>query len=390
MNKIMELEYPMRYLCATCLLFLAVGASAQKRFVYVNTQTQPNTINAFEINTDGSLTPLASSPFSTGGVGAEGPIESMAIVHTTSGSILYAANGGDPSVSAFTINPGTGNITPINGSPFLLNDSTGTYDLAASPNHRFLFVTNEAGTAIHVFAIAASNGGLNEIAGSPFPASANISGLFVTANGKFLLAAGQTNDAVEVFTIAADGALAQIPGSPFAANNSVSDVRSNCAGNRVFTADNGSDLIDAYTMSFTGALTPVPGSPFYNGATGGGPNSFDLALSPNGKFLFTTDSFSTGVTPFAVAANGALTPVPGSPFLTNSWLGGTAITAKGDFLYSIDFASGNVVGNAIHPDGTLTAIPGSPFGPGANSLGGEVNSVITFPPPVCPTVASTP
>jgi len=96
----------MRYLCATCLLFLVVEASAQKRFVYVNNQTQPNTINAFEINTDGSLTPLVNSPFATGGVGAEGPIESMAIVHTASGSILYAANGGDPSVSAFTINPG--------------------------------------------------------------------------------------------------------------------------------------------------------------------------------------------------------------------------------------------------------------------------------------------
>ena len=60
-----------------------------------------------------------------------------------------------------------------------------------------------------------------------------------------------------------------------------------------------------------------------------------------------------------------------------------------DFPRAIDFASGNVVGNAIHPDGTLTAIPGSPFGPGANSTGGEVNSVITFPPPACPTVAST-
>ncbi len=155
----------MRYLCAACLLFLAVGASAQKRFVYVNNQTQPNTINAFEIKSNGSLTPLANSPFSTGGVGAEGPIESMAVIHTTSGSILYAANGGDPSVSAFTINPGTGNIAPINGSPFLLNDSTGTFDMAASPGHHFLFVTNEAGTVIHVLAIAPNTGALKEIAG---------------------------------------------------------------------------------------------------------------------------------------------------------------------------------------------------------------------------------
>ncbi len=380
----------MRYLCATCLLFLAVGASAEKRFVYVNNQTQPNTINAWEITANGSLTPLAGSPFSTDGVGAEGPLESMAIVPITSAHILYAANGGDPSVSAFTINPGTGNITPINGSPFLLNDSSGTYDMAASPSHHFLFVTNEAGTVIHVLAIATNTGTLKEIAGSPFAAGANISGLYVTANGKYLLASGQSNNAVEVFAIATSGAIEQVPGSPFAANNSVSDVRSNCASNRVFTADNGSDLIDAYAMSPVGALTPVRGSPFYNGATGSGPNSFDLTLSPNGKFLFTTDSFSTGATSFAIAADGALTQVAGSPFLTSSWLGGTTITAKGDFLYSVDFASGNVVGQVVHPDGTLTAIPGSPFGPGASSTGGEVNSVITFPPPVCPAIAASP
>ncbi len=143
-------------------------------------------------------------------------------------------------------------------------------------------------------------------------------------------------------------------------------------------------------MSSTGALTPVPGSPFYNGATGSGPNSFDLALSPNNKFLFTTDSFSTDITSFAVAADGALAQVAGSPFYTSGWLGGTAITAKGDFLYSVSFADGTLDGHAIHADGTLTAVPGTPFGPGQISTGGEANSVITFPSPVCPAVTTTP
>jgi 6-phosphogluconolactonase (cycloisomerase 2 family) len=371
---------------ACLLLFLATPAFTQDRFVYLNNQTQPNTISAWQIGANGALTSLATSPISTGAVGAQGPIESMAIVRTNSGPILYAANGGDPSVSALAINTSTGDLTPVAGSPFALDDSSGTWDIAASPNRRFLYATNEADTTVHVFAIAAHTGALTEISGSPFDAGANLSGLHVTANSKFLLAAANSINAVQVFAIASSGAITQVAGSPFPANSSVSDVRSNCAANRVFTADNGSDLIDAYAMSPNGALIPVPGSPFYNGATGNGPNSFDLALAPNGKFLFTTDSFSGGITSFAIAPNGALSQVNGSPFITSSWLGGTAITGRGDLLYSVNFADGSIEAEAIHPDGTLTGIGG--FSGGQPSYGGEPNSVITYPPPACPTVTS--
>lgn len=370
----------MKSLAVASLLFLAVSASAQKRFVYLNNQSQPNTVTAFEVNSNGTLTQLTNSPFSTGGMGAEGPIESMAIVPTMSGPILYAANGGDPSISALTVDPKTGDLTPIAGSPFLINDSSGTYDMAASPNRRFLFATNEASTSIHVYAVSPRTGSLTEVAGSPFPTAANISGLYVTANGKFLLAAGNSIDAVEVFAIASSGAITQVTGSPFAANSSVSDVRSNCASDRVFAADNGSDLIDAYTMSSDGALTPVHGSPFYNGATGNGPDSFDLAIAPNGRFLFTSDSFSGDVTSFSIAPNGALSQ-NGALLYTAGFLGGTTITERGDLLYVVDFTSGSVDAAAIAPNGTLTSL--GAFSGGQISPGGEANSVIAYPPESC-------
>jgi 6-phosphogluconolactonase (cycloisomerase 2 family) len=376
----------MKYLSAVCLLLLAIAAGAEDRFVYLNNQAQPNTITAFQINSDGSLTQLADSPFATGGQGYQGPVESMAIVHTQAGPILYAANGGDPSIAAFTISPDNGNLTPIDGSPFFVNDSSGTYSIAASPGGRFLFVTNQAATVIHVFGVSSGTGMIHEIVGSPFAAAANISGLWVTANGRFLLAGDQSASAVQVFAINSSGSISQVPGSPFAANATVSDVRGNCASDRVFTADNGSDLIDAYSMSANGNLTPVPGSPFSNGAAGSGPNSFDLAISPNGRFLFTTDSFAGDVTSFAIEHDGALAPVNGSPIYTGGSLGGAAITAKGDLLYDVDFSSASVGAIAVHPDGILTRI-GSYSG-GQISFDGEANSVITYPAPICPTAST--
>lgn len=384
----------MRFSIVASLLLIAASSIAQtttaahNRFVYVNNQSQPNTISAYQIGSGGALTQLTSSPISTGGNGAQGPIESMAFAVTHAGSILFAANGGDPSISAFIVNQHTGTLEPIAGSPFAVNDSVGagTYDMAASPDNRFLFVANESNTSIHAYAIAPATGSLTEIEGSPFNADANLSGLWVTANRKFLLAASNSSNSIEVFAIASSGSIAQVPGSPFAANNVVSDVRSNCASDRVFDADNGSDLIDAYAMSSNGTLTPVPGSPFYNGATGNGPNSFDLAIASGGRFLYTSDSFADGFSSFGIAADGVLSLVNGSPFGTAGALGGMTITDRGDYLYSVAFQSADVVAEAVQSNGTLTFV-GS-YVDGQISGGGEPNSVIAYPPPACPSVAA--
>lgn len=380
----------MKAFVVACLFSLVAYASAENRFVYVNNQSAPNTITAYRINFDGSLTQLTNSPFATGGtggggaVGGGGPIETMAAVETGRVRYLYAANGGDGTISVLTIDPETGSLQPIAGSPFSANDSPGVYSLAASPDHRFLFITNQDTTEIHVFTIAGDTGALLEIAGSPFQANANLADLKVTANNQFLIAAGNSNSAVEVFRIARSGELSEVPGSPFAASGEVMEVDSNCASSRVFAVSNTTALVDAYSLSASGSLTPVPGSPFQNGASGLGSNSFGLALSPDNRFLFTADSFTTEVTSFSVARNGVLSQVPGSPFATTDWLGGMAVTRKGDFLYSIGFATGNVDGRRIGLDGTLTPVPGTPFVTGVlNTEDGEINSIVTSPAPTC-------
>lgn len=112
-------------------LLIAASAFAQHQFVYTNdnaspaTTGAPNTVSAFRANSDGSLTLLAGSPFATGGNGSNGgsiSADDIAIVPRTSSlSLLYAVNQGDGTISAFTINPGTGNLTLLAGSPFLID-----------------------------------------------------------------------------------------------------------------------------------------------------------------------------------------------------------------------------------------------------------------------------
>lgn len=67
-------------------------------------------------------------------------------------------------------------------------------------------------------------------------------------------------------------------------------------------------MIDAST----GALSPVPGSPFATDTL-----SVEVAVDPSGKFVYVAngDPPANNISAFAIdPSTGALTPVPGSPF----------------------------------------------------------------------------
>jgi 6-phosphogluconolactonase len=383
----------MKYFWPACLALLVTSSAvAQNQFVYsdnnVSTginQNPVNSVSAFKIESDGSLTQIKGSPYRTGGAGGGNSIdpEEIAVATQNTANFLYAANNGSGTISAYAINPVAGSLARVSGSPFLADGAPGgDYSLAASPNGKFLFAAADTATDIHIYSIA-SNGSLSEIAGSPFPTGANAEGLKVTPNGKFLLVGENSLNAVGVYNIAASGALTAVAGSPFPTSASPFDLDVNCGGNLVFVIDNGSyngsySIIDVYNMSSDGSLTPVAGEPFYNGTSSvnGG-----LALSPNGKFLFVTDTFSTDISSIAVSSNGALSQVPGSPFATSDWTGGIAVSRTGKFVYSALFTVAEIDGRVVDSTGALTPVPGTPFSTGQAQTG--VPTVIAFPPRTC-------
>jgi len=164
-------------------LLLTSAAVAQNQFVYSNnnvstgTNQKPvNTVSAFKIDADGSLTQIKGSPYATGGTGGGSNIDPEEIAIATQGTanFLYAANDGSGTISAYAINPVGGSLARVHGSPFLADGAPGgDYSLAVSPNGKFLFATAETTTVIHIYSIA-SNGALSEIAGSPFPTGATL------------------------------------------------------------------------------------------------------------------------------------------------------------------------------------------------------------------------
>jgi 6-phosphogluconolactonase len=138
-----------------------VNPSAINPAPYAST---PGNISAFSIDSiTGELTPVAGSPF-TSVVGSMGP---TAITVDPSGSLVYATTPGSSySVWCFTIDQSSGQLAPVMNSPFSV--SAGGQFVLIDPIGEFLYIGNEAGTAIAGYTFDEANGALTVLDNSPY------------------------------------------------------------------------------------------------------------------------------------------------------------------------------------------------------------------------------
>lgn len=115
-------------------------------------------------------------------------------------------------------------------------------------------------------------------------------------------------------------ALAPVAGSPFAGFLSPNSVTVDPSGKFAYVAKRDAANVAAFTIEASGALTAVPGSPYL---TGQGP--FSVIVDSSG-FASTANQISNTVSTFRIdATNGALTP-SGTPIPTGRGPVSLAIT----------------------------------------------------------------
>jgi 6-phosphogluconolactonase (cycloisomerase 2 family) len=227
---------------------------------------------------------------------------------------LFVANQGSSNVSAYVVDPGTGGLSTVGGSPgspFLISPASHPAALAVSPKGDFLFVANGTEGTVAVFGIA-SNGVLTQV-GAPVSlgAGATPGGIAVEHSGRFLYVTDSTHNVVLGLAIQSGGALTAINGSPFAAGAAPTGLGVDPQGAFLFAANSGSNSVSAYVIDSTsGALGAVSGSPFPTG--GVGPSA--VAVDANTSVVYVTDQTSHDIAAFGIASNGVLKAVAGSPF----------------------------------------------------------------------------
>jgi 6-phosphogluconolactonase len=131
--------------------FRAVIMSPSGKFLYVNDLTLGR-IFAYTIGPEGTLSAVAGSPFT---------------LPAAAGSFLYVVNYPDGPVDGFRVDPDTGALTLVPGSPFPASEFAGS--ATADATGKFLYVSDYSNSMIYGFTIDSGTGLLTSVPGSPFP-----------------------------------------------------------------------------------------------------------------------------------------------------------------------------------------------------------------------------
>lgn len=271
-------------------------------------------------------------------------------------SYVYAT-GLSGQIAAFPVDAATGAL----GTPSTSAGPSASLGIAAINNTLLYASESESNGSIDAWTIDQNTGALSSVPGSPFTlgAFALPSGLVAAGGvGPFLYVADVAK--IDAFEVESTGMLVAVPGSPFAAG--IDLYLTVDPGDRfLFAANDGppASILGFSIDPGSGALTPVPGASFPVSSSETSPIQLgQIVVDVTGKFVYVPLTFSNEVVAFSIAASGALTAVPGSPFSagTNPL---SMATAK-DFLY-VSNAMG-ISGFSIDgSNGTLTPLAGSPF-----------------------------
>jgi len=292
----------------------AITGSPDRRHVYVVNQVS-NNISEFAVNaTSGALTAIPGSPVAAG-------TDPQALAFDPSGAYLYVANNGSNDLSAYAVNASTGALAPLPIATY----ATGTGPTAVSVDStgKFVFVVNNGGSDdISAFAITTGTGELTPVAGSPFDAggippvgmvfvdSAGLYGLFVTTFDIFLGSG--------LVTFSADhdtGALTALRSPAVTVDHYIATDRN---GGCLYVTTGG-DVV-GYAILDTDLFT-VSGFPIPAGT-----NAYSVTVDPSNQFLYVGNDGAGTVSGYVISESAhdsdprhcELIAIPGSPFTAGS------------------------------------------------------------------------
>lgn len=339
------------------------------QFLYAITTNATSTtgaIHEFHIDANGALTPLAGSP-----VTLPGAAETIAA--DPLGRFVFVVAGA--SIVGFPIDANTGALGASFSVPWTAAVSNAR--LVVHPSGKFLFVEGipappflPADFEITTYTIAAAPAGLQ--IGTSLKISPNFFGLAVNPGGTFLYATtlqagaiGPEPGITQMSIDAVTGALTPVgPVGRSADVVSAEELLVHPNGKFLYVGEN-SPSVSAFSLDANGAATLTVRSglsvcnvtPDFGG---------QLAISPRGDLLFQATSQPNCIVTYRVdQATGALTFVSSSPNLGiapgQDGAPGIVVDGSGAFVYAADAGTNTIVSFAIAPNGALTPLASSPF-----------------------------
>src|SRR2546429_1497618 len=331
--------------------------------VYVNDNTAVvNTIAAFDRHADGTLTPLAGSPFAAGGAGTGTGIGSQGALQLSGdGRYLLAVDAGSNEIRVLRTKP-DGGLTQAEGSPVA---SGGSEPVSLAVHDKLVYVANAGDGASNYTGFELNSGGhLRPLSGSTVsvPDGSGLGDVLFNGDGTRLVGLRVTTSLIDSFAVGTSGLLTAAAGSPFAAQGPGpfgSEFRptdptqlfvSNAHGGP------GNGTISAFSDGSDGTLTSIGSSPFPDFQTA----PCWVEISHDGQFLFTVNTASNSISRYAIAGDGSLSLL-GSTSLGSANVGAedARLGPNGGTLWVVDTGARAVSAFAVN-GGNLTQLPSSP------------------------------
>lgn len=305
---------------------------------------------------------------------------------TLTARFVYVVNGSGNSISAYSIDPASGVLGVVNGSPFAT--AAGPSAITVDRDAGYAYVARQGTNSVVAYAIDITSGALSTVSGVSGSTGQRPTALMIDQASHFLFAANGNSGTVSIlFVNPSTVPLALSTGPQVTAGSSPSAIATSTPWVRygqgiaayVYVANAGSNSVSGYQIngSFS-ALTPVAGTPV---VTGIGPRA--LAVDKAGKFLYVANTGSgtvgvygidtpAGASTNATANGGALTPIAGSPFAVGGTPNAIALDPLGRFLFVVSDTTNTIATYAIASSTgaltSLTAITTTGISPAAVSV----------------------
>jgi 6-phosphogluconolactonase (cycloisomerase 2 family) len=224
---------------------LALALDRATRFLFI-ANNGSSSITVAKINRpDASLKLAPGSPFTT-------PDPPINLAVAPSGKFLYVAVGTN-GIEVLSVSP-TGALAVVSQEP---SPTGNTNNLALSPNGKFLFAVDDD-TTVSAYTVDTGTGELTLVAGSPFAAGDQPSAVAVDPSGRFVYVANQGSNDVSAYSINSDGSLAQITGSPFLSGVQPLAILVDPSGRFVYTTNVSDQNVSLFIISSGGSGASVP------------------------------------------------------------------------------------------------------------------------------------
>ncbi len=250
----------------------------------------------------GDLTPLATPTISAGSY-----LYYLDLDRTK--DHLYAVNYSSHNVTGYSIDKQSGQLTSLGN--FGLGGATNPGNIRLHPTRDCAYVANNGSGNVSAF--SASGGALTHVANVATGGGATA--IDVTPDGKYLYVANSSAQTVSIFEVESDCDLASV-GTLSAGVTAPNDVRVHPNGQFLYVSNfsGATGSVSAFAIAGDGTLSAITGSPFLTG----GDASYAIRFSDDGAYLFSANNrnvmSSSSVSVYGVnATSGALSLKSGSP-----------------------------------------------------------------------------